>query len=99
MAQDDTPSTALEATDTVIVREGRPLWQKIAMGAVGLVAAVVFVKLIHSPLTHPAVNKAEVDYIESGGGLVRMEEASASNGAAFTWANVSPSQCSPIQAS
>lgn len=41
MAQDDTPSTALEATDTVIVREGRPLWQKIAMGAVGLVVALI----------------------------------------------------------
>jgi hypothetical protein len=58
------------------------------MGLVGIVAAVVFVKLIHSPMLHPAVNKAEVDYIEAGGGLVRMEEASASNGAAFTWANV-----------
>ena len=41
MAQDDTPSTAPEATDTVIVREGRPLWQKIAIGAVGLVLALV----------------------------------------------------------
>lgn len=65
-------------------------WRSVfwVMGAVGLVAAAVFVKLIHSPLTHPAVNQAEVDYIEAGGGLVRMEEASASNGAAFTWANV-----------
>jgi len=42
------------------------------MGAVGLVAAVFFVKLVHSPLTHPAVNKAEVDFIEAGGGLVQV---------------------------
>lgn len=65
-------------------------WRSVfwVMGAVGIVAAVFFVKLIHSPLAHPAVNKAEVDYIEAGGGLVRMEEAAASNGAAFTWANV-----------
>jgi MFS transporter, ACS family, glucarate transporter len=65
-------------------------WRSVfwVMGAVGIVAAGFFVKLIHSPLAHPAVNKAEVDYIEAGGGLVRMEEASASNGAAFTWANV-----------
>ncbi|HWT51326.1 MAG TPA: MFS transporter [Caulobacter sp.] len=65
-------------------------WRSVfwVMGAVGLVAAAVFVKLIHSPLAHPAVNKAEVDYIEAGGGLVRMEEAAASNGAAFTWPNV-----------
>jgi translocation and assembly module TamB len=41
MAQDDTPSTAPEATDTMIVREGRPLWQKIAIGAIGLVVALV----------------------------------------------------------
>ena len=65
-------------------------WRSVfwVMGAVGVVAALFFVKLIHSPLAHPAVNKAEIDYIEAGGGLVRMEEASASNGAAFTWVNV-----------
>lgn len=65
-------------------------WRSVfwVMGGVGVVAAIVFAKLIHSPLAHPAVNKAEVDYIEAGGGLVRMEEVSASNGAAFTWANV-----------
>lgn len=65
-------------------------WRSVfwVMGAVGILAALAFVKLIHSPLTHPAINEAEVDYIEAGGGLVRMEEAAASNGAAFTWANV-----------
>lgn len=65
-------------------------WRSVfwVMGVVGVVAAVFFVKLIHSPLLHPWVNKAEVDYIEAGGGLVRMEEASAKNGASFTWANV-----------
>jgi ACS family glucarate transporter-like MFS transporter len=35
-------------------------------------------------VAHPAVNKAELDYIEAGGGLVRMEEKNAANGAAFT---------------
>jgi len=65
-------------------------WRSVfwVMGAVGIVAALVFAKLIHSPLAHPAVNKAEVDYIEAGGGLVRMEEKNAANGAAFNWANV-----------
>ena len=65
-------------------------WRSVfwVMGAVGVVAAIVFAKLIHSPLAHPAVNKAEVDYIEAGGGLVRMEEKNAANGAAFNWANV-----------
>jgi ACS family glucarate transporter-like MFS transporter len=65
-------------------------WRSVfwVMGAVGVVAAIVFAKLIHSPLAHPAVNKAEVDYIEAGGGLVRMEEKNAANGAAFNWPNV-----------
>ncbi|MGH1559148.1 hypothetical protein ACRAWD_18600 [Caulobacter segnis] len=54
------------------------------MGAVGVVAAIFFARLIHSPTKHPWINKAEFDHIEAGGGLVRMEEASASNGAAFT---------------
>jgi len=65
-------------------------WRSVfwVMGAVGVVAAIVFAKLIHSPTVHPWINKAEFDHIEAGGGLVRMEEAAASSGAAFTWANV-----------
>ncbi|CCW18527.1 hypothetical protein EBBID32_28800 [Sphingobium indicum BiD32] len=35
MAQDDTP------TDTIVIREGRPLWQKIAIGVVSLLVALV----------------------------------------------------------
>jgi ACS family glucarate transporter-like MFS transporter len=53
-----------------------------------IVAALFFVRMIHSPVDHPAINKAEFDYIEAGGGLVRMEDRNAANGAAFTWANV-----------
>jgi ACS family glucarate transporter-like MFS transporter len=60
----------------------------IVMGGVGIVAAAFFVKFIHSPVDHPAINKAEFDYIEAGGGLVRMEDKNTANGAAFTWANV-----------
>jgi ACS family glucarate transporter-like MFS transporter len=35
-------------------------WRSVfwVMGAVGVIAAIVFAKLIHSPLAHPAVNKA-----------------------------------------
>ncbi len=65
-------------------------WRSVffVMGGVGIVAAAVFVKLIHSPVDSPSINKAEFDYIEAGGGLVRMEEKNAANGAAFNWANV-----------
>ncbi|WP_088182343.1 translocation/assembly module TamB domain-containing protein [Sphingobium sp. Z007] len=41
MAQDDTMPPADEATQTVVIREKRPLWQKIAIGVVGLVVALV----------------------------------------------------------
>lgn len=65
-------------------------WRSVffVMGAIGIVAAFFFVRLIHSPVEHPAINKAEFDYIEAGGGLVRMEDKTANAGAAFTWANV-----------
>ncbi len=60
----------------------------VVMGAIGIVAALFFVRLIHSPVDHPKINKAEFDYIEAGGGLVRIEDKNTANGAAFTWANV-----------
>ncbi|NGM49258.1 MFS transporter [Caulobacter sp. 602-2] len=65
-------------------------WRSVffVMGAIGIVAAFFFVKLIHSPVEHPKISKAEFDYIEAGGGLVRMEDKTANAGAAFTWANV-----------
>jgi ACS family glucarate transporter-like MFS transporter len=65
-------------------------WRSVffVMGGVGIIASAFFVKFIHSPVDHPTINKAEFDYIEAGGGLVRMEEKNAANGAAFNWANV-----------
>jgi translocation and assembly module TamB len=45
MAQDDniipTNDTMETPTDTIVVREKRPLWQKIAIGTVGLIVAIV----------------------------------------------------------
>src|SRR5690606_37001149 len=58
------------------------------MGGLGIVAAFVFWKLVHSPVQHPAVNQAELDYIAAGGGLINMEDKSISKSAAFSWANV-----------
>ncbi|PZO06402.1 MAG: MFS transporter [Alphaproteobacteria bacterium] len=64
-------------------------WHSVffVMGGLGLVAAVVFWKLIHSPVEHPGINQAELDYIEAGGGLIRMEDKVV-KASAFTWANV-----------
>jgi translocation and assembly module TamB len=38
MAQDDTP---MPAGDTVVIRQGRPLWQKIVIGILGLIIGLV----------------------------------------------------------
>ncbi|RZJ00866.1 MAG: MFS transporter [Brevundimonas sp.] len=65
-------------------------WHSVffVMGGLGLIAAVVFWKVVGSPATHPGVNKAELDYIEAGGGLVHMENRAVAKSAAFSWANV-----------
>ncbi|WP_121117703.1 MFS transporter [Croceibacterium ferulae] len=66
-------------------------WRSVffVMGALGLLAALAFAKLIHSPVRHPAINAAELEHIEAGGGLIRMEDAPAgSRVATFTRKNV-----------
>lgn len=64
-------------------------WHSVffVMGGLGILAALVFWKVIHSPVEHPWINQAELDYIEAGGGLIRMEEKSVA-ASAFTWHNV-----------
>lgn len=43
------------------------------MGALGLVFAVAWPKLIYNPREHPRANAAELEHIERGGGLVDLE--------------------------
>ena len=45
------------------------------MGVLGVVTSGLWLKVIYSPKTHPTVNKAELDYIELGGGLVNLDQA------------------------
>lgn len=66
-------------------------WRSVfwVMGALGLVAAAAFVRLIHSPIRHPRINAAELAHIEAGGGLINMEDAPAGpRTATFTRANL-----------
>ncbi|KHL26526.1 glucarate transporter [Croceibacterium mercuriale] len=66
-------------------------WRSVffVMGALGLLAALAFARLIHSPVRHPSINAAELAHIEAGGGLIRMEDAPAgSRVATFTRRNV-----------
>lgn len=48
-------------------------WVFWVMGALGLIIAVVWPRLIHGPKEHPWTNAAEVAHIERGGGLVDMD--------------------------
>ncbi|KHL01131.1 UNVERIFIED_CONTAM: glucarate transporter [Mumia flava] len=47
----------------------------IVMGVIGIVMAVVWRTFVHEPKDHPGVNRAEIAYIEAGGGLVNMDRA------------------------
>lgn len=67
-------------------------WRSVfwVMGALGLVAAALFIRFIHSPARHPAINAAELAHIEAGGGLVHMEEMARdrTTPSSFTWHNL-----------
>lgn len=44
------------------------------MGGLGVMMAIIWLKVIRSPRDHPRVNAAELHHIESGGGLVDLEK-------------------------
>lgn len=65
-------------------------WRSVfyVMGSLGLVAAFGFWRLIHDPVRHPRINAAELQYIESGGGLVALDQSNGGQGNQFRWSNV-----------
>lgn len=64
-------------------------WVFGVMGGLGLTLVVVWVKVIHGPINHPMANKAEVDYIAEGGGLVSMDNgAKATSDVSIKWDDV-----------
>lgn len=57
-------------------------WQHVflVMGAAGVVMALIWTRVIHSPRQHPKLSRQELDYIAQHGGLVDMDQsAKASN--------------------
>ena len=67
-------------------------WVFAVMGGLGLVLAGVWVQFVHAPAEHPRANKAELDYIAAGGGLVTMDTGARKPGEAAgvsnaTWAD------------
>jgi ACS family glucarate transporter-like MFS transporter len=65
-------------------------WQSVfvVMGVLGLVVAAVLAVMVRSPTEHPRINRAELDYIEAGGGLMRLEEERSRERGAFAWTAV-----------
>ncbi|MGX7003018.1 MFS transporter [Caballeronia sp. KNU42] len=54
-------------------------WQNVylVMGVAGIALALTWLKVMKSPSDHPRVNKAELEHIESGGGLVHTQRKTA----------------------
>jgi ACS family glucarate transporter-like MFS transporter len=61
-------------------------WVFWGMGALGLVIAALWPRLVHGPKEHPWINAAEVSHIERGGGLVDMDRGGRpAAGSAVRW--------------
>ena len=65
-------------------------WRAVfyVMGGLGVLAAFLFVRVIHDPVRHPRINAAELRYIESGGGLVALDQGARAQESQFTWFNI-----------
>ena len=64
-------------------------WQNVylVMGVTGIVLALTLLKVMKNPSDHPRVNKAELEHIENGGGLIHPQRKTAYADAASpgTW--------------
>lgn len=49
----------------------------LVMGATGLLLALTWLKVMKNPADHPRVSRAELDYIEQGGGVVNGHKKTA----------------------
>jgi ACS family glucarate transporter-like MFS transporter len=58
------------------------------MGGIGLFAVLLFLRFIHSPLDHPDLGRGELDYIENGGALTRLDQKNVRRESQLTWHNV-----------
>ncbi len=61
----------------------------IVTGAIGIIWGFLWYRFYRNPAEHPQVNKAELEHIESGGGLVnRTAETKAAAKTSFEWKNL-----------
>ncbi|MCE4222914.1 MFS transporter [Methylobacterium sp. C25] len=55
------------------------------MGALGIVLALAWTKVVYGPKEHPSINQAERDYLEAGGALMEMDGRKAATAPTNTW--------------
>ena len=60
----------------------------VTTGIVGLVWGAIWYLFYRDPLDHPQVNEAELNYIETGGGLIQGKEHDATQPSVWQWANL-----------
>lgn len=60
----------------------------VTTGLIGLGWGIIWYLFYRDPLDHAGVNEAELDYIETGGGVLRRKERSADQPAVWQWANL-----------
>jgi ACS family glucarate transporter-like MFS transporter len=58
------------------------------MGGIGIVFAGIWVNVMAAPSAHPRVNKAELDYIAAGGGLVTMDATGSKANEPAKWSYI-----------
>ncbi len=51
-------------------------WKHVftVMGVIGFILTFLWIKFVHNPFESPYANRAELDYIEQGGGVVNMDQ-------------------------
>lgn len=54
-------------------------------GAVGLILAILWFRVVHGPKSHPSINEAEVELIEKGGGLASLDARGRAGANTLTW--------------
>ncbi|MBD1554610.1 MFS transporter [Pseudomonas typographi] len=59
-------------------------WVFWGMGVLGLLLTLVWARVVRSPLTHPRVNDAELDYLRDGGANVQMQNGNPSGSKVLT---------------
>lgn len=60
-------------------------WVFVFMGALGLLVAGIWLRVVFEPRQHPTLNPDELAHIEAGGAMVTANQAAASPDASATW--------------